>query len=299
MIDLGHRPAVQESQLRWRWERPIFVVSVILNVMLVIAAILIALRGADWLQQFPLLARRMGQIRLAAVAAVLAPPAIAIGRNVRWGRLRGDSLRLSREQIPEIYEIFEAQCRALGMSWVPELYLSNRISESQSLSAWKRHYIMLRIEHLGAIQENRDVIAFFLARQLGAVRLGHSAWWNEPLLWYVTRIPFISVPVRKAQSVSQDRYGAFLAPAGLRALLLLAVGRNAVSAVNVREYLRQVLECDGFWDRLATIGGEIPPVAKRVKRLIDAGLLELNVNWLEGGMESVSPAAPEWSYRKD
>lgn len=267
------RRVVEESQLRYRWERPISVASVLVNLSIMIAAIAIVTYGSEWLAFHPFLAKRMEELRMAAIAAVLAPPAIAIMRNARRGSIRGNSIRLSSDQIPEIYRILEKQCERLGITETPELYLSNTADESHAFSSWKRNFIVLSTDNLGAFEESHDVIAFFLGRQIGAIRLGHVTWWNELLLWYILKLPWISLPVRKARAYSEDCYGAFLSPHGLRALLLLAAGRHLTRTVNIQSYLQQVSEYGGLWDRAAAFGAETSPIARRVKALHEAGLL--------------------------
>jgi hypothetical protein len=208
-----------------------------------------------------------------AIAAIVAPPVIGLIRNARRGSVRGNSIQLSPDQFPEIYGILVEQCEKLGITEIPELYLSNTADESHAFSAWKRNYIVLSTDNLGDFEESHDVIAFFLGRQVGAIHLGHTTWWNELLLWYVLKMPWISLPVRKARAFSEDCYGAFLAPWGLRALLLLAAGRHMTPAVNLESYFEQMKQYGGLWDRVAAFGADSSPVAKRVKALHEAGIL--------------------------
>ncbi|HET6616284.1 MAG TPA: hypothetical protein VFH69_00570 [Gemmatimonadota bacterium] len=242
-----------------------------------VLAIVLLTHGAEWLEEYPRLAKRADELKMLAVAAVLAPPAIAVIRNARRGLVRGRDVRLSRDQIPEIYGILELQCEKLGMTQIPDLYVSHSADESNAFSTWKQNFIVLSTDYLGPLEESHDTIAFFLGRQLGAIRLGHAKWWNELLLWYVLKIPLVSAPVQKARTLSLDRYGAFLSRAGLRPLIILATGRHMGRVVDFHGYLNQVGEFGSFWDRVGEIGRKTPALAKRVRALQEAGLLEQGV----------------------
>ena len=264
---------VDESELRWPWDRPISVLTVLLNFGLIAAAILLVAYGSQWMESYPFLAKRIEQLRVVAIAAIVALPGVVILRNARRGNIRGNSVRVSRDQFPEIYGILERQCQKLGVTKLPELYLSDASDESHAFSAWSRNYIVLGTDYLGPVQESLGTIEFFLGRQIGAMRLGYAKWWNELLMWYVLKLPLISLPVRKARVLSQDRYGAFLAGGSIRPLIVLVTGRLLSRAVNVDGYLDQVGKYGGLWDRVGAWTAKAPPLARRVKALQEAGLL--------------------------
>jgi hypothetical protein len=118
----------------------------------------------------------------------------------------------------------------------------------------------------------RDVLAFTLGSELGRLRLGHASWWNDVLLTFISKIPVIRAPLSRVATYSRDRYGAFLAPDGIRGLLVLASGRRVLKSVNIDDYLTQVSEYGGFWARLAGAVRTAPPVSYRIQMLWAAGL---------------------------
>ena len=91
---------LDESQLRHPLEQPIFVASVVFNLILMAAALILANAGADWLAQHPFIHQNIKTIKMLATAAVLAPPAIVFIRNMRRASVLGNSVLLSREQLP-------------------------------------------------------------------------------------------------------------------------------------------------------------------------------------------------------
>lgn len=269
---------MDESRLRHPRERPIFLTSVAVNVAIMAGAVAVAVAGTDWLVEHPMLAKRITEIRLLAVGAVLVVPAIAALNNARFGRVRGNALRLSPEQIPLLRGILERHCARLRLREVPELYMSDiAISEvARAYSAWHRQYIVLGTAfNDGPLEEVEDVFAFTLGRELGRLRLGHTCWWSEALVAYVARTPYLKRPLNHVRTYSLDRYGAFLAPDGVRGLLVLASGREILQRINVTDYLARLPEMGETWARLSNRAGDEPHVGCRVKALYDAGLFDL------------------------
>jgi hypothetical protein len=268
---------LNESQLRHPWEKTIFVVSVVLNVALMVGAVIMVKTAHDWLKDYPFIAKNTKQIQALAIAAIFALPAIALIRNNRRGFIRGNAVRLSNDQIPEIFNILEGHCKKLGMDYVPELYVSDgAIHEPvQAFSTWKHDFIVIT-RHFLERKPGRipDVLAFMLGRELGRIRLGHTKWWYEMILAYVIKIPYLRNPMTHVQTLSHDRYGAFLAPGGIRGLAVQACGRRMLQSMNLEDYLRQVREYGGFWEMLANMTKSRPHISYRIRALLNAGLLK-------------------------
>jgi hypothetical protein len=113
-----------ESQLRHPAERPLFFAYAVLNVLLMAAAVFIIFKGSDWLRAHPRLAEYRGRIRVFAIAAVFGVPAIVFLRNTRHALVRGKSIALSPQQLPQIHAILRQHCERLGIDPLPELYFS-------------------------------------------------------------------------------------------------------------------------------------------------------------------------------
>jgi hypothetical protein len=118
------------------------------------------------------------------------------------------------------------------------------------------------------------VFAFWLGREIGRLRLGHTSWATEFLLAYVAKIRYLSNPLHRVFTYSEDRYGAFLAPEGLPGLIGVASGRLMLPEVNASDYLKQVRLHGGVWARLAGLTEAEPTISDRIKALFDADLLK-------------------------
>jgi len=269
--------SVDEEQLRHPLEMRIFVLSVMLNAGLLILAVFLARSAPAWLEAHPIVARNLKEIRALATGIVLAPFALTFLRNARRSLVRGNSIALSRQQVPEIYEILEAHCAKIGLSQPPAIFLSESgISGiSTAFTARGKDFIVLGTKIVEPKFENvREVLKFTIARELGRIRLGHTKWFDELLVAYVVRIPVLREPLEKVRQMSLDRYAAGLAPDGLPGLMILASGRLLLHNVNVAEYLAELDEYRnrGSWRWIADIGKKEMPVMLRANALYESGL---------------------------
>jgi hypothetical protein len=283
---------MDESQLRHPLERPLFSAFVLLNFVVIGAALFIAIKGSGWLAEHPFLAKHGGHIRAFAIAAVIAVPGLVFLRNTRHAQVRGNSIRLSPVQLPLLHSILGRHCERLGIDRPPDLYFSDTaIKEpARAFTSWKQEYIVLSTRFLQPdLDKMREVFAFLLGRELGRLRLGHASWSTELLLSYVTKIPYVRNPILRVFTYSEDRYGAYLAPEGVLGLVALASGRLMLYEVNVPDYLRYVQAHGGIWSRLAALTSDTPHTAFRIKNLYNAGLLQSQGTI---GSESWKPKLP-------
>jgi hypothetical protein len=181
-----------ESRLRHRAERSLFLAFAALNVLLMAAAVFIVVfNGSDWLRAHPVLAH---YIRVLAIAAVFGVPAIVFLRNARHALVRRKSIALSPHQLPQIYAILQRHCERLHIDPLPELYVSdmNMTEPARAYRSWKCNYILLSTKFLQPdLQPMLPVFAFWLGREIGRLRLGHTSWATEFLLAYVAKIRYL------------------------------------------------------------------------------------------------------------
>jgi hypothetical protein len=265
---------VDESKLRHPTERPIFLATVALNFLLMAVAIALTFYQPTWVIHHILLDKYISILRVIAITALIGIPLVVLNRNRRESAIRGNSVRLSEKQFPEVYAILKDHCRRLGMTEVPELFLTagGIAPFSVTYSSWRENYIVLH-QVLFDIVESKsiDVVMFTLAHELGAIRLNQTALWNEMLLTYVSAIKWLRNPLERARTYSRDRYGAALSPTGFRGLLINAVGRRLMDDVDIPDYLAQASSYGGFWSGINAFFEPKPQVFNRLKELKAAG----------------------------
>lgn len=268
------------DNLRHPLERPLFVLFATLNVIILIAASFIALQSANWLSTHPILAKYNNHLRALATAIVLGPILVTLLRNSRRAQILSNSVAISPRQLPELHQILVGQCKRIGLDPIPELYFSDRVkSPSQAHKSWRKDYIVLGTTFLQPdLKPVLPVFAFLIGRELGRIQLGHTRWGHELLLSYVEKVPYVKSPLIRVLTYSEDRWGAFLAPEGLLALVAMAAGRRSLGSLDVAEYLRHVQAFGGIWAYLAEIIAEQPSIADRIKALVQAGLYSFESN---------------------
>jgi hypothetical protein len=270
----GSPGPIDESLLRHPLERPVFLASVFFNFLLMALALTLIFFEPSWVKSHALLSKEISLLRVLAITALISIPLLVLNRNRRESSVRGNSVRLSPEQFPEVYEILVDHCSILGMHDVPELFVTSGSIKpfSQTFSSWRENYIVLH-QVLFDIDDRKtiDVISFTLAHELGAIRLNQTAIWNEMLLTYISALKWFRNPLERVRMLSRDRYGAALSPTGFRGLLVYAVGRRLMDHVNVEEYFKQLRGYGGLWAVLNVFFEPVPQVFVRLRRLRDAG----------------------------
>ncbi len=102
------------------------------------------------------------------------------------------------------------------------------------------------------------------------------------LLTYISALKWPINPLKRVRVYSRDRYGAYLARAGFRGLLIYAVGRRLMNSVNVEDYLDQATQYRGLWADITMLTEPRPPVLQRLRELQRAGF-HLEFTKTEGG----------------
>ena len=265
---------IDEARLRHPLERPVLIASVVFNFLLMGLAIALVFYQPAWVKAHPLLGKEIAFLRVLAITSLIGIPLLVLERNRRESSVRGNSVRLSDAQFPEVYAILKDHCRRLRVASVPELFITGGTITpfSKTFSSWRENYIVL---HQGIFdiddRKTLDVISFTLAHELGAIRLNQTAVWNEMLLTYISAFKWFRNPLERVRTYSRDRYGAALSPTGFRGVLINAVGRRLMDRVDVEDYLAQARRYGGFWSNLNVFFEGKPQVFTRLQQLRDAG----------------------------
>jgi hypothetical protein len=266
--------SIDESSLRHPLERPVFIASVVFNFALMGIAIALIFYEPAWVKAHPILSKETALLRALAITGLVGIPLLALNRNRREAAIRGNSVRLSSTQFPEIYAILQDHCQRLGMTELPELFLTGASIRpfSHTFSSWREKYIVIH-QIIFDIDDRKtmDVISFLLAHELGALRLNHTSVWNEMLLTYISALKWFRNPLEWVRTYSRDRYGAALSPTGFRGLLINATGRRLMDEVDLEDYFLQSRKYGGFWSNLNIFFEPKPQVLTRIHQLRAAG----------------------------
>ena len=108
---------------------------------------------------------------------VLTAAAGAVSERVgrRWIEVTFNGIRLSEKQLPQIYAQAVRAARVLGMSHMPDLYLSGERPWDMLTFGTDRDSFIVIGSAIAANFQGPDMY-FLLARQLGHCKAGHSLW---------------------------------------------------------------------------------------------------------------------------
>jgi Zn-dependent protease with chaperone function len=270
---------MNSARLRDPYEIPLYIVSVLVNLLIVAlivsGALLLGFLNA--LVGEPLSGPVVDAIRVALVALLLLVPGLVLYRQLTRAGIRGSAVRLSRRQFPDIYAVKEDFARRLGLKRDPEIYVmsGNGALNAFAASTFGYDFVVIHSELFSnTYEKNRDALAFIIGHELGHLRLGHTRLWYQLSTAYVDRVPLLSGFLSRAREFSCDRHGAYLAPQGEEGLVLLAAGRYVYKQVNVEELLEQARRFRGFWPIVAQLPQSHPFAVRRVRALYDLGFFK-------------------------
>ena len=270
---------MNSARLRDPYEIPLYIVSVLVN-LLIVALILSGALLLEFLNALvgePLSGPVVDAIRVAFVALLLLVPGLVVYRQLTRAGIRGSAVRLSRRQFPDIYAVKDNFARRLGLKRDPEIYVmsGNGVLNAFAASTFGYDFVVIHSELFSnTYEKNKDALEFIIGHELGHLRLGHTRLWYQLSTAYVDRVPLLSGFLSRAREFSCDRHGGYLAPQGEEGLVLLAAGRYVYKQVNVEELLEQARRFRGFWPIVAQLPQSHPFAMRRVRVLYDRGFFE-------------------------
>jgi Zn-dependent protease with chaperone function len=184
--------------------------------------------------------------------------------------VRGSSIKLGPQQMPEIYNRVVSIAQRIGMKRVPDVYLlqSGGILNAFATRFGRRSFVVLYSDLVEACGDNVDALDFIIAHELGHIHRGHLNWrW---LMGPGLLVPFLGTAYSRACEYTCDRYG-FQASAdknrSLDGLCILAAGPQFAPYVNKQAFVAQRADLETAFMKLGQWFATHPPLAKRVAAL--------------------------------
>lgn len=264
----------KEPVLRTPAEIPLYVISVVIN-FLILAALIEAI-VLVWTH--PLLLNNQALTDAAItllIALILLPLTYVVYRNLTRAATRGSAVLVSQVQFPELAALRDRFARELHLRRVPEVYVTSGNGQLNAFAASAYHvdFVCLHSELFANLYENnREGLAFILGHEFGHIRLHHTDLWNQLSLAFINVIPILPGFLSRAREYSCDRNGAFVEPHGQEGLILLTAGRYVYRQVDISNLLRQAAQVRGFWAGLTELTQSHPLTVWRLKKLYDIGL---------------------------
>ncbi len=190
-----------------------------------------------------------------------------------YGTQRAQGVRITPEQFPEVYDMWQTMATALRMKRVPELYTVNGNGVLNAFAACVpgfRYFSTVNSDILEACLRNQDweTLKFILGHELGHMKLGHVTWWWW-LLTFMGNLPGVNyifgLPLSRAKEYSCDKIGhTFAADDAYRGLTMLGAGKHLYSQLNTQAHLEESTERRGFWMTVSNFFSTHPIINWRI-----------------------------------
>ena len=189
-----------------------------------------------------------------------------IFHGVMLGQIRGNGIRVSKRQFPDLMAMANQHAARLGMEETPDVFVlqSGGMLNAFATRFLGRNFVVLYSDVLAlATQKGEKAVSFVLGHELGHVRRKHMT--RRALVYPAMIFPFLGGAYSRACEYTCDQVGNALEPeGGVDGLLVLAAGRDLYTQVNSTEYSNQRETETGFFVRFAEILSTHPNLTKRV-----------------------------------
>jgi Zn-dependent protease with chaperone function len=195
-------------------------------------------------------------------------------QGLALGRVRGNAVRVSERQFPQLHRLAAAHAQRIGLKRAPAVYVmeSGGLLNAFATRFMGRDFVIVHSDVLElALARGESAVGFIMGHELAHVWRGHlkHRWLTMP----ARLIPYLGLAYSRACEYTCDRIGAYCQPDGaITGLLALAAGKQLHAHVDVKEYASQAETDKGFWIRRAELMSSHPLLPKRVAALLKAGI---------------------------
>jgi Zn-dependent protease with chaperone function len=249
------------SQLVYSRERILYGVMVVVSLAVYAGLVLVGLSRPETGASF-------------VVYALMIPLIGWFAHGMALGRVRGNAIRVSDKQFPQLYRLTVAHARRLELKEVPAVYVlqSGGLLNAFATRFSGRDFVVINSDVLElALDQGEAAVGFIVGHELAHLWRGHlrHRWLTTPARF----LPYLGSAYSRACEYTCDRVGAACQPDGaISGLLALAAGKQLHPHVDVREFAAQAEKDQSFWIRRAEVMSSHPLLPKRVAALLKAGV---------------------------
>lgn len=188
------------------------------------------------------------------------------------GRIRGNAVKVSTKQFPELFELVNSQSKALELNKVPNVYIIQKGGFINAFASrfMRKYYVVLFAPILEeAYKEGKETLAFIVGHELGHIKRNHlGALKNLFILPSIFFFYPLWLAYSKAREYTCDRIGYALSPSGaLKGFGLLAVGPQLYGKLDIEDWLLSGEQDAGLATSVDEFFSTHPHLVQRVKAL--------------------------------
>ena len=189
--------------------------------------------------------------------------------GIRLGRMRGNGIKVTPEQFPEVFEAVHNLAASLGMQTAPETYVMNKpgLLNACAKNFHQRDYVIIYTDVLElAYSFGESELAFVIAHELAHIQCGHlkRKWLDFP----AKLVPFLGQALSRAREYTCDKIAQELVPEGASVgLVALSVGTKLFRRINLKALYAQQDSVDDFWSSFSEAVSSKPNLNSRIRAL--------------------------------
>jgi Zn-dependent protease with chaperone function/type II secretory pathway pseudopilin PulG len=188
-------------------------------------------------------------------------------RSALISTIRGNGVRITEEQFPDLKRQIDACCRKLGQDVEPQAYLLQMGGALNSFATrfFGRDFLVLYSDVVDGLAHNPDALNFYIGHEIGHIKRRHLAW--SAVLMAAAWLPLVGPAYARAREYTCDRYGVAACddPANAEhGLAVLAAGGRRGRALNTQAYGEQARLSQGFWMSFHELVADHPWLVKRM-----------------------------------
>jgi Zn-dependent protease with chaperone function/type II secretory pathway pseudopilin PulG len=181
--------------------------------------------------------------------------------------IKGNGVRITEDQFPDLKQQIDACCRKLEVSEEPQAYL---LQMGGMLNAFAtrflgRDFLVLYSEVVDGLADNPDALNFYIGHELGHLKRKHLSW--ATVLMPASVLPLVGAAYSRAREYTCDRHGLAACDNPVNAehgLAVLAAGGKRARSMNTQAYIDQSSQTEGFWMSFHELVGDYPWLVKRM-----------------------------------
>lgn len=206
---------------------------------------------------------------LGAIYAAFIALFILMAHALYLAHLKGNGIRVTERQLPDIYARVKSASEKLGLDAVPEVYVhqSHGILNAFASKLLSRKFVVIYSSLLDACTDPRQ-LDFVIGHEIGHLAAGHLKW-NAMLLPWMA-MPWAGPAYSRAREYTCDRCGLLVAgdlEQSTRGLAVLAAGGRQAALVDLAEFQEQRNETGDFWMAIYELVASHPYLCKRAAAL--------------------------------
>ncbi len=190
-----------------------------------------------------------------------------IVKGLFLGYVRGNGIRVSPTQFPEVYKAAQRLAGAMELDPLPAMYVlqSGGVLNAFATRFLGRNFVILNSAVLEvALEKGEAEVDFVLCHELAHIKRKHMTW--RTLLFPSAMIPLLSAAYSRGCEYTCDRFGAHYVPQGAAGgLAVLAAGGRLFRIINLQEFSDQSRTERGLWVWYAEILASHPHLTKRLR----------------------------------